>query len=108
MKLYTASANMNDAAAIETLLAPIKNGEQLRKILKPGHTGRTQGYDKGTRTARYLMSDGTMVVCYTVADITLEQAATIAAECDSVTEWNTAVFQAVVERALGVEFGKIN
>jgi hypothetical protein len=40
-----------------------------------------------------------------VSDITIEQAATIAAECDAIREWSTDAFVTAVDRALG---GKIH
>lgn len=44
IRLYHASAYLDDAAGLDTMLAPIHNGDQLRAVLKPGmYSTRTQG-----------------------------------------------------------------
>jgi hypothetical protein len=107
-EILIAGARLDDSTAMDALIAPIPNSEQLRQILS---TGSRQGlyhvYDAETRTARYIASDGRGVLRFTVTDLTPEQAATIAAECRDITVWNGPAFQTAVERALGVSFDRV-
>jgi hypothetical protein len=106
-KIQLARARLDDSTAMDVLLAPIPNGDQLRQRLLTRTSGRTQGYHEETRTARYVVSDGQLVLCFTVTDLTIEQAATIATKCDAITEWEYGAFQAVVERVMGSSFGLV-
>lgn len=106
-KIHVAMARLDDSTAMDALVAPIPNGEQLRQSLLTRTSGRRHGYHEETRTARYVVPDGELVLCLTVTDLTLQQAATIAAECDAITEWEYPAFQAIVERVLGGSFGRV-
>jgi hypothetical protein len=63
-------------------------------------------YDAPTRSARYLLIDGTWFVCFVVRDISLTQARAIARRLDKLQEWSTENFHRVVERALDVTFAR--
>ena len=101
IKLFVAYARLNDAVALDTMIGPIHNGEQLRAILKPGWTGRTQGYHQETQAARYIVCDGEIAMCCTLNGVSLEQAAEVAAECDDIKEWSASAFMDVASRVLG-------
>jgi hypothetical protein len=106
-KILSAKARLDDSAAMAALLAPISNSDVLSHRLAERRPGRMQAYDRETRIARYVVTDGSIAACYTVTDLTLEQAATIAAECESISAWELVTFQAAVERALGASFGRV-
>lgn len=101
VKLLEAGARLDDAATLDVLVAPCTNWRQLRKLLNPGFSGRDQTYEEKTRTAWYVAADGEQVRIYTVVGVSLDEAATISAELDAVTQWSTEAFGAAVERALG-------
>jgi hypothetical protein len=73
----------------------------LRQELKVGRPGRTQDYHDETRTARYLLSDGELVLCFSVIGISLQQSAAILAECTAIASWDETAFHAAIGRALG-------
>jgi hypothetical protein len=100
-RVYLASAKLTDSSAMAQLLAAIPNGDELRSLLNEMGPGHLHAYHAQTRTARYVASDGDIVMCFTVTDVAPEQAATIAAECESIATWDDREFHAAVVRALG-------
>lgn len=100
--IYLAAARLNNKAAMRTLLEPIPNANGLRSILKAGQSGRTQSYHEETRKAFYVACDGREVWVWTITDVTLDQAARVAAACDD-RVWSSDSFQDAVRRALGEE-----
>ncbi len=82
-------------------LAPIPNGEQLAKVLEDGHPLASRAYDDDTWTARFVASDATRVKCFTVSDITIDQAEMIAAACPDIGGLELDEFRQAVELALG-------
>ena len=82
-------------------LAPIPNGERLAKVLEDRHPLASRAYDDETWTARFVASDATEVKCFTVSDITIDQAEMIAAACPDIRELELAEFRRTVEQALG-------
>ena len=105
-KISMTTARLDDAAGMANFLAPIPNGEQLAKVLQ-GNTGdRTisRAYDDETWTARFVGSDGIVVKCFIVTDLTIDQAEMIAAACPSILELSPVEFRRTVELALGPTF----
>lgn len=105
--ILAAGARLDDPTAMDALIAPIPNGEQLRQILLTRTPTRRRAYHKETRTARWVVSDGEQVVCFTVTDLTFEQAVAIGVECYAITVWDVPEFHAAASRALGVPFDLI-
>jgi hypothetical protein len=85
------------------LLAPLRDSAALRRKLRSGFCGHKYTYDLHTRIARYLLTNGEIVACYSVTEVSLEEAKTIAVACDDLSEWSMRTFQAAVARALGAE-----
>jgi hypothetical protein len=100
-KILTARARLHNAEQMKALLAPIKHGDELATDLSDGEQGSVEIFDRETKTFRYIVSDGRIVVCYTVTGLTLVQAATIAAVCDGISVFNFQSFARAVEVALG-------
>jgi hypothetical protein len=100
-RVYVASAKLTDTSAMIQLLAAIPNGDELRSLLDEMGPGHLHAYHAQTRTARYVASDGDIVMCFTVINVRPEQAATIAAECESIATWDDREFYAAVVRSLG-------
>jgi hypothetical protein len=103
-KILSALARLNDEAAINELLVPMRNRAALKKKLRPGFRGHKYAYDRWARTARYLLTDGEVVACYSVTDVSLEEAATIAIACDEISDWSMRSFRGTVKRVLHAEF----
>jgi hypothetical protein len=107
-RILSALVRLDDTAALNELLAPMRDKAGLKRKLRPGFRGHKYLYDRHTRVARYLLTNGEIVACYSVQDVSLEQAATIATACDDIREWSMTTFQAAIERALGEDFGRVH
>ena len=82
MTLYQilhAYAGVDDEAAMTAFLAPIAAADRVRDALalKRGHGWAMSSYDAETRVAQVIICDGATIACYTVTDVTSEQAAQI-------------------------------
>jgi hypothetical protein len=102
-RILSALARLNDAAAVNRLLAPMRNSATLKRKLRPGFCGHKYAYDLNTRIARFLLTNGEIVVCYSVTGVSLEEAKTIAIACEHLGEWSMRTFQAAVIGALGAQ-----
>jgi hypothetical protein len=103
-KISMATARLDDAAAMAEFLSAIPNGEQLAKVLEAGGPIASRAYDDDTWTARFVASDGTRATCFTVTDITIDQAEMIAAACIGSRDLDLSAFRQAVEEALGPTF----
>jgi len=102
-RILSALARLNDAAAMSELLAPMRDRAALKRKLRPGFCGHKYIYDLNSRIARYLLTNGEIVACYSVTGVSLEEAKTIAIACEDLGEWSMRTFQAAVVSALGAE-----
>ena len=103
-KILSVLARLDDEAAINELLIPMRNRAALKKKLRSGFCGHKYAYDRWARTAHYLLTDGEVVACYSVTDVSLEEAAIIATACDEISNWSTRTFRGTVRRVLSAEF----
>ena len=99
-KIFTTSAHLDSCAEMQAFLSTIPDGEMLVKVLGVGKPVSTRAYEDEARTARFVESDGSMVMCFTVPDITIDQAEMIEAEWESQCGLDEAAFQQAVARAL--------
>jgi len=106
-QILEAAARLDDDAALDRMTESIHEGDRLRALLKPGFTGRMRNYDQETRIARYVVVDGAVVLCFTETQVSREEAARIAVECNQITEWDSGAFRAAASRVLG-EFDLIS
>ena len=95
------TARLDDARAMAEFLAPIPNGDQLAKVLAGGQHVASRAYDDDTWTARFVAADANQVTCFTVGNITIDQAEMIAAACPDICGLDLARFQELVALALG-------
>ena len=102
--IVTTTAHLDDRVEMAKFLAPIPNGEQLAKVLENRTPVSTRAYEDETLTARFVESDGKVVVCFKVPDITIDQAEMITAEWEGICSLNEAAFKEAVERALHESF----
>jgi hypothetical protein len=100
MNVSMATALLADAAAMARFLSPIPNGDRLAKILDNGKPISSRAYDDDTWTARFVASDGVWVKCFTVRDVTIDQAEMIASESPDFSSWQEADFRDMVKRVL--------
>ena len=98
--LFATMAHLDDDAEMATFLAPIPDGEQLAKVLIAGKPVSTRAYADGTRTARFVESDGNIVMCFTVSDITIDQAEMIEAAWEDICALDETAFRKTVEQVL--------
>ena len=101
-KIIDAMARLDDVNALNALLAPMRDGATLKRKLRPGYRGHKYCYDRHSHTAHYLLTNGDVVSCYSVTEVSLGEAKAIAARCEGISEWCMTAFRAAVERALGV------
>jgi hypothetical protein len=100
-KITFATARLDDATAMAKFLSGVPNGEELGKVLQNREAVSSRAYDDETWTARFVDSDGQVVRCFAVADITIDQAEMIAAACIGVPALDEAGFREIVAQSLG-------
>jgi len=100
-KISMTTARLDDGEAMAKFLAQIPYGERLAKVLEDRHPLASRAYHDETWTARFVASDATLVKCFTVSDITIDQAEMIAAACPDVGALELDEFRRAVEQALG-------
>ena len=100
-KISLAAARLDDAAAMAGFLSKIPNSEDLGRVLQNGKAVSSRAYDDETWTARFVASDGREVKCFTVSDITIDQAEMIAAASLDTFAWDEGGFREAVAGALG-------
>ena len=102
-EISATNARLEDAAQMARFLAPIPNGGSLEALLKQRKVVSTRTYDDEEMLARFVRSDGTMVDCYTVKEVTIDEAEMIAAQCELMEVWNVEGFSRAVHMALDPE-----
>jgi hypothetical protein len=60
----------------------------------------TRAYDDENDTARFVISAGATATCFTVTNITIDQAEMITVECEKSAAWDELTFPEAVGRAL--------
>ena len=85
-------------------LVGIPNSENLAKVLQDRESVSSRAYDDETWTARFVASDGQVVKCFAVTDITIDQAEMIAAACTDILACDEAEFREAVAHSLGPTF----
>jgi hypothetical protein len=100
MNVSMASALLADASAMSRFLTPIPNSDQLARILELGKPLSSRAYDDDNWTARFVASDGVLVKCFTVTNVTIDQAEMIASQCEDFSAWPEGDFRDMVKRVL--------
>ena len=99
-KIICTMARLDNPAEMSRFLQPIPNGGELASLLLTGASVNTRAFDDDAFTARFVVSDGEVVQCFTVTDITIDQAEMIAIECEGLEVWSNPIFCEAVGRAL--------
>jgi hypothetical protein len=100
-KISLATARLDDAEAMAKFLLDIPNSDDLAKVLRTREAVSSRAYDDETWTARFVASDGHVVKCFAVTDITIDQAEMIAAACIAIPAWDETEFREAVAQSLG-------
>jgi hypothetical protein len=103
-KISLSTAPLHDAAAMADFLLGIPNSEVLAGVLQEREPVSSRAYDDETWTARFVASDGQVVKCFAVTDITIDQAEMIAAAETDVFGCDEAGFREIVAQSLGPTF----
>jgi hypothetical protein len=103
-RISCATARLQDASEMTKFLVGIPNSEELAKVLRDRESVSSRAYDDETWTARFVASDGQVVKCFAVTDITIDQAEMIAAACTDILACDEAEFREAVAQSLGPTF----
>ncbi len=95
------TACLDDADAMARFLTDIPNRDDLARVLRQRKPVASRAYDDESGTARFVASDGRVVKCFAVSDVTIDQAEMIAAACMSLSAWNEAEFRQALLLSLG-------
>jgi hypothetical protein len=98
--IIEAHARFDDVAQMAAFFAPIPDGQALEALLMERKVVSTRTYDEEEMVARFVRSNGTTVACYTVRDVTIDEAEMIAAQCEILDDWNVESFSRAVHVAL--------
>ncbi|MGA2777702.1 MAG: hypothetical protein ABSF94_09095 [Steroidobacteraceae bacterium] len=99
--LSTTTARLDNDADMARFLAPIPNADRLAAVLADRKPVSTRAYEDETQTARFVESDGKTVMCFTISDITIDQAEIIEAAWEGVCALDESAFRNTAEQALG-------
>jgi hypothetical protein len=102
-EIIATNAQLDDAAQMALFLVPIPNAGGLEALLMERKVVSTRTYDDDEMLARFVRSDGIMVACYTVKEVTIDEAEMIAAQCELLDVWNLESFSRAVHVALDPE-----
>jgi hypothetical protein len=93
-------ASFDDAAQMAIFLAAIPDADGLAALLNERRVVSTRTFDDDAMIARFVRSNGTIVACYTVDGVTIDEAEMIAAQCELLDDWNVRSFSHAVHVAL--------
>jgi hypothetical protein len=100
-RIVFAAARLDDADAMARFLSDIPNRDDLARVLQERKPVASRAYDDDSWTARFVASDGCVVKCFAVTEITIDQAEMIAAACQHLSAWDENEFRQAVVESLG-------
>ncbi|MGC1520429.1 MAG: hypothetical protein WA803_02715 [Steroidobacteraceae bacterium] len=100
-RIVFAAARLDDADAMATFLSGIPNRDDLARVLEERKPVASRAYDDDSWVARFVASDGRVVKCFAVTDITIDQAEMIAAATMNLSAWDENEFRQAVVQSLG-------
>lgn len=101
MKLYVASAPLDDEEAIMLICALIPGPACVCATVE--HVRLAEHSDEETETVHFLRCVGQEIRVFWVPDVTESEAAAIRVTCEPINRWTVEAFTAAVSRALGAE-----
>jgi GH24 family phage-related lysozyme (muramidase) len=100
LTMLVSTARIDEPQAMAAFLASIPDSEELAELLGRKEPLNTRAYEDEEQTARFVISDGTTVTCFTITDITIDQAEMITLECEKSDAWSDSAFREAATRAL--------
>jgi len=100
-RIITTTARLDDGAEMARFLAPIPNGDRLAGVLADRNPISTRAYQDEAQTAHFVESDGKVVMCFTVTEITIDQAEMVEAAWEAISAPDEKAFLQTVENTLG-------
>jgi len=100
-EIETITARLDDQAEMTKFLASVPDSKELAKVLDDRKPVSTRAYEDETWTARFVESDGTTVMCFKIAPVTIDQAEMIEMQWERNIALSEAAFKRAVEQALG-------
>ena len=101
LKIFLAKARLDDAVAVQSLLLPIREYGNLRKMFSEHKSGFSYAYEEESSVGRFVASNGVTVMSFSVTGVTREEAASIAQECERIAVWDMYEIRKAADRALG-------
>jgi len=98
--IVTTTARLTDPAELASFLAAIPNGANLAAVLAADKPISTRAYEDQSQTARFVESDGTRVMCFSIAAVTIDQAEMIESVWERVCGLNEEDFRRVCAEVL--------
>jgi hypothetical protein len=99
--MLVSTACIDEPQDMAAFLASIPDSTELAGLVGEKGPLNTRAYDDENQTARFVISDGTTVTCFTIKDITIDQAEMITIECEKSDAWSETAFREAAVRALG-------
>jgi hypothetical protein len=99
-KITESHARFDDAAEMAIFLASIPDADGLAALLMQRRVVSTRTFDDDRMIARFVRSNGSLVACYAVEAVTIDEAEMIAAQCELLDDWNVENFSNAVHVAL--------
>ena len=99
-KITESHARFDDAAEMAAFLASIPDADGLAALLMERRVVSTRTFDDDQMIARFVRSNGSLVTCYKVEAVTIDEAEMIAAQCELLGDWNVDNFSNAVHVAL--------
>jgi hypothetical protein len=94
--------HLADRQALSKFLATVPNSEGLAQLLLTETPQNTRAFDDDAQVARFVISDGAVVTCFTVENITIDQAELITLACEEGDTWDEAFFRQALAHVVGV------
>ncbi len=101
LKILLAKVRLDDTAAVQSLLSPIRDDGNLAKMLRERQSGFSHAYEEESRIGRFIASNGVTVMSFSVTGVTRQEAASIAEECERIAVWDMYEIRKAADRALG-------
>jgi hypothetical protein len=106
LKFLLAKVRLDDRAAIQSVLS-IQGNRNLARILDERRSGFAYAYEEESCIGRFIASNGRTALSFSVTDITHQEAALIAVECEQIVLWDIYEFRKAADRALGASFARL-
>jgi hypothetical protein len=101
-QLHVSTVSLADRPALARFLSTVPNSEGLAQLLLTQTPQNTRAFDDDEQVARFVISDGAIVTCFTVESITIDQAELITLACEEADTWDEASFRQAVAHVVGV------